>query len=140
MNVRNGIYLYIFDVLRILSNMEFQSILYKIFCWNRLNAGSISVMFAQHWNVSCAYDLSCYCYSCFVLLNHESFRFISLTRFLKLIIAARQHSAEIYNACRYWSLLVVYSVDIIRLNHFTIEFCAFYCGACQRFYHCTDVL
>ena len=61
-----------------------------------------------------------------------------VSRFLKLIIAARQHSTEICNACRYWSVLVVYKVDIIRLNHFAIEICGFYCGACHCFYHYTD--
>ena len=35
-------------------------------------------------------------------------------------------------------MLVVYCVDIIRLNHFTIEICRFYCGACHCFYN-TDV-
>ena len=34
---------------------------------------------------------------------------------------------------------MVYGVDIIRLNHFTIEICGFYCGACHCFYRYTDV-
>ena len=33
---------------------------------------------------------------------------------------------------------MVYCVNIIRLNHFTIEICGFYCGACHCFYRYTD--
>ena len=36
-------------------------------------------------------------------------------------------------------MLMVYCVDIIRLNHFTIENCVFYCGACHCFYRWSDV-
>ena len=75
---------------------------------------------------------------CFVKIK-QSFGFFSFAHFLKLIIAARQRSTEICNACRYWSMLVVYRVDIIRLNNFTIEICGFYCGACHCFYRYTDV-
>ena len=91
----------------------------KIICRHRLDAGSILVTLAQHRTVSCANDMSCYCYSRFVLL--ESFAFISLPHVLKLIIAARQHSSAIYNTGCYCSLLMVYCVDIIlRLNDFII--------------------
>ena len=74
-----------------------------------------------------------------VLLNQESFGLFCLARFLKLIIATQQHSTEICNACHYWSVLVVYCMEIIRLNHFRIEICGFYCGACHCFCHYTDV-
>ena len=52
------------------------------------------------------------------MLNQESFGFFSFARFLKLVISARQHSTEICNACRYWSVLVVY-----WHWHYTIEQC-----------------
>ena len=116
-----------------------RSSLYKIICRNRLDAGCISVTLAQYQNVSGAFDLSCYWYSCFVLLNQKSLRLFSLARILKLKIAARQHSTEICNARRFWSVLVVYCVDIMRLNHFTMEICVFYCAACHCFHCYTDV-
>ena len=67
----------------------------------------------------------------------ESFRFFSLARFLKLKIAARQQSIEICNARRYWSILVVYCVDIrlkvvffftvMLVIVFTVILMIFYC-------------
>ena len=60
----------------------------------------------------------------FVLLNQESFGFFSLACFHKLPDKILQTFA--INACRYWSVLVVYCVDIIRLNPFTIENCGFW--------------
>ena len=60
-------------VFPVISNAICRSSLCNIICRNCLDAGSISVKLAQHRYVSCAYDLSCYCYSCFVLLNQESF-------------------------------------------------------------------
>ena len=35
-------------------------------------------------------------------------------------------------------MLVVYCVDIIRLNNFTIKFCGFYCSAVHCFYRYND--
>ena len=76
---------------------------------------------------------------CHVIVIHvlfckkkESFRFFSLARFLKLKIAARQQSIEICNARRYWSMLVVYCVDI------RLKVVFFYCDACHCFYRYTD--
>ena len=116
-----------------------RSSLYTIICRNRLDTGSIWVTLTQHRNISCAYDLSCYCYSCLVLFNQERFGFNSLACFLKLIIAAGQYSSVICNACRYCSVLMVYCVDIIWWNHFTAEICGFCCVACHCFYRYTDV-
>ena len=66
---------------------------------------------------------------CFVK-KQEPFRFFSLARFLKLKIAARQQCIEICNARRYWSMLVVYCVDI------RLKVVFFYCDAC----HCFTVI
>ena len=73
---------------------------------------------------------------CFALLNQKSIGLFSLAHSPKPIIAARQHSTEICNACRYWSVFVGYCMDIIWLIHFMIEMCVFYCGAC----HCFTVI
>ena len=67
-----------------------------------------------------------------------TFGLFSFARFLKLIFDVRQQSIEICNACRYGSTLVVYCVNSIRLNDFTIEICVFHCGACHWFYRYTD--
>ena len=84
---RKGEYLpvYIFMFMYLLSYVAFsvisdaicRSSLCKIICRNPFDAGSKSVKLAQHRTVSCAYDLSCYCYSWFVLLNQESNNFLS---------------------------------------------------------------
>ena len=70
--------------------------------------------------------------------KQESFGFFSLARFLKLKIAVRQQSIEICNARRYWSMLLLYCVDIIRLNHLRLKVVFFYCGVCHCFYRYTD--
>ena len=117
-----------YQVFSVISNAIYRSSLCKIICRDRLDAGSISVTVAQHRNVSCAYDLSCYCYSCFVLLNQESSGFITLARFLKLIIAAWKHFSEICNVCRYCSVFVVYwgtlyDWIILRLKFLVLLWC-----------------
>ena len=53
-----------------------RSSLHKIIYRNRLDAGSISATLAQHRNVSCAYDLSCYCYPCVDLLKSRIVRIL----------------------------------------------------------------
>ena len=124
-----------------MSNAIFRINLHKIICRNRLDAGSISATLAQHRNVSCAYDVSCYCYPCVVLFKTRIVQIFSLARFLKLKIAARQQYIEICNARRYWSMLVVNCVDIIRLKFvfFTVMLVIvlpiYWCFLLCTFYH-----
>ena len=98
--------------------------------WNQNRL--FNVVVERSWGMYRIHNSVAYYITC---INSRRVDWVDL---ISLLIAVRQQSIDICNACRYWLMLVVHCVDIIRLNHFTIENCVFYCGACHCFYHYTD--
>ena len=99
-----------------ISNVTCRSSLHKIICPNRLDAGSISATLAQHRNVSCAYDLSCYYYPWVVLLKSRIVRIIfSCT----LPHADNCYPTTFYRNLHFMSLLI--NVSGVLRRHCTVE-------------------